>query len=371
MAKNEKPSVPEYQLPAWAEGLPSETLDIIRQSVGAQAATPPEFDIASQSLQGLLGTQLTPQTVGIPEDYATARQGFTGLAGYQPDQFAFPMDEIQQALAAQQAIQMEQYQKQIRPMLAQQGQLDSSYHTNLLGDYLQGQQAQTYGTTADLLTQQAQQNAQIQQWLPQFQSGVYGSLANLGTQQSGIDQYNAAMQNQFAQYNPQFQSQIAGQLAGLGGQRSALDQFNLQLPFQTTIPAFQQQYGQGLQEGGARTQQANLGYQADLQAYQQQQQQMQGLIGSGVGLGVGALTGGLSGAQGLFGTNPSGKDIGFGGGALLGLQGINPQSYGLSQSLGNMFGGGGGGLPQAPSSATGNLQFNPYKYKSMIGSQNY
>jgi len=363
MSSPEKPKAPEFQLPEWAKGLPEETINLIRQGIGQQATTPPEYDIASQSLQSLLGYNPTPQIVGIPEDYATARQGFTDLAGYQPDQFALPMDEIQQALAAQQAIQLEQYQKQIRPMLAQQGQLDSSYYTNLLGDYMKNQQAQTYGTTADLLTQQAQQNAQIQQWLPQFQSGVYGSLANLGTQQSGIDQYNAAIQNQFAQFTPQLQSQVAGQLAGIGGQRTALDQFNLQLPYQTYIPAMQNQYGQGLQQGNAMTNQANLGYQADMQQYQQQQQQMQGLINSGTSLALGAATGGLSGLAGLYGQNSSGQDIGFGGGALMGLQGITPQSYGLSQNLGglgSLFGGAGATQQQqTPSSSTGNVRYNP------------
>jgi len=365
MSSPKKPEAPEYQLPAWAEGLPTETLDLIRQGYGKQVSTPQEYDLASQALQGLLGHEPTPTTIGMPEDYATARQGFTELAGYQPDQFKLPMEEIQQALSAQQAIQMEQYQKQIRPMLAQQGQLDSTYYTNLIGDYMKGQQAQTYGTTADLLTQQAQQNAQTQQWLPQFQSGVYGSLANLGTQQSSIDQYNAGIQNQFAQFTPQLQSQVAGQLSGLGGQRTALDQFNLTVPYQTYIPALQQQYSQGLEEGGQRTAQANVGFQADLQEYQRQQAQRQQLIQSGVGLGMGALTGGLSGAAGLFGSQ-----VGAGGGALMGMQGINPQSYSMSQSLGNIFGGGGGGLPQTPSGSTGNFQFNPYKYKSIIGSQN-
>ncbi len=260
------PEAPQYQQPEWAAGIPEETLGLIRQGIGQQVAAPEEYGVASQALQGLLG--------------------------YQPEQFQLPVQEIQDALAAQQAIQMEQYQQQIRPLLAAQGQLDSSYHTNLMGDYLQGQQAQTYGTTADLLTQQAQQNQQIQQWLPQFQAG------------------------------------IAGQLAGVGGQQANLDLQNIQLPYQTTIPALQQQYGQGLDLGDRETQQANLQYQQQLDQYNQQQQQLQGLY-SGLGsLALTAGTGGIGalakGGSFLKGAGSALGGLSGGASALSGLGGQQP-----------------------------------------------
>lgn len=261
------PSAPQYQMPSWAAGLPEEQLALIRSQIGKQASIPGEFDIASQALQGLLGTQA--------------------------EQFQLPIQQIQDALAAQQGIQYQDYLKEIRPIMAAQGQLDSSGYTNRISDFLQGQQAQSYGTNADLLTQQALQNLQLQQWVPQFQSG------------------------------------IAGQLAGLGGQRSALDQFNLTLPFQTTIPALGNIYGQGLQFGDRNTQQANMQYQAQLQDYlqkQQQQSQMYQQLGQ---LGMAGLTGGLSGAAGLLG---GAKGMGsFGSGFLEGLMGTAPSTRFMTQ----------------------------------------
>lgn len=270
----EEPTAPAFTLPEWARGLPPETLELIRGQVGAQVAEPAEYGISSQALQQMLG--------------------------YQPEQFQFPMEEIQQAMAAQQALQMEQYQKQIRPTLAGMGQLDSTYYANLLSDFMKGQQAQTYGTTADLLTQQAQQNLQTQQWLPQFQAGV------------------------------------AGQLGGLGGQRAGLEQFNLQLPFQTTIPALQQMYGTGLQQAGQEFQAALVPYQQQLQSYQQQQQQQAALMQGLGSLSLMAATGGMSGAMGLI---PG--VTGFGGGAMMGLgQGLGMgspmgmyQQYGYSPQI--------------------------------------
>ncbi len=276
------PSVPAYQQPAWAGGLPEEQLALIRSQVGKQAPIPGEFDIASQALQRLLGTQA--------------------------EQFQLPIQQIQDALAAQQGIQYQDYLKEIRPIMAAQGQLDSSGYTNRISDFLQGQQAQSYGSTADLLTQQAMQNLQLQQWEPQFQAG------------------------------------IAEQLAGLGGQRSALDQFNLTLPFQTTIPAMGNVYGQGLQLGDRNTQQANMQYQADLQNYMQKEQQKAQMYQQLGQLGMAGLTGGLSGGFGLLGG--AGGMAGFGGGFMKGLQG----TAGMASLLNQFPGLGSGG--------TGNFRYN-------------
>lgn|SRR3990167_1403148 len=269
-----QPSAPAYQMPSWASELPEEQLALIRSQVGKQAGMPGEFDMASQALQGLLG--------------------------YTPEQFQFPMEQIQQALTAQQGLQQEDYLKQIRPILAQQGQLDSSYYTNLVSDFLKGQQAQTYGTTADLLTQQALKNLELQQYIPQLQLSA------------------------------------ASGLGGIGGQRSGIEQFNLQLPFQTTIPAFGNVYGQGLNLGDRNTQQANMQYQADLESYKQKEAQKQQLYQQLGQLGLAAATGGMSGGLGMLG---AGK--GFGGGALQGLMGTAGQSQLMNQFMGGGMGGGG------------------------------
>lgn len=231
------PAAPSYQLPSWASNLPPEILSYIRQGVGQQLAEPGEYGVASQTLQDLLG--------------------------YTPEQFQYPMEDIQKALAAQQALQLQQYQQQIRPMMAQQGQLDSSYYTNLLGNYLQGQQAQTYGTTADLLTNQAQQNYQLQQWLPQFKASVSQALQ------------------------------------GLGGSRSGINEFNMKYPYQTYIPAMSSLYGQGQQQG-------NMEYQSALNQYNQQMQNYQNSqdVWSNLLSGLGGIAGSIiSPSLGNLGTS--------------------------------------------------------------------
>src|SRR3990167_1213821 len=258
---DDKPEAPAFQLPSYAQGLPEEQLALIRARIGKTAGTPQEFDIASQALQGLLGTQAS--------------------------QFQFPREAIQQALDAQQAQELQRYQQQVNPLLAQRGQFDSSTRENLLTDFLGYQSTARLGTTADLLTQEAQQNLQLQQFIPQFQSG------------------------------------IAGQLAGLGGQRSALDQFNLTLPFQTTIPGLGNVYNQGLALGDRDIAQQNLQFQADLQDYQQKQAQQSQLFSQLGQLGAAGLTGGLSGLA------PGGA--GFFGGTLQGLQGTAGTAQLLSQ----------------------------------------
>jgi hypothetical protein len=309
----DKPEAPTYEIPAWAQGLPQETLGLIRQGIGQQVATPQEYGVASSTLQDLLKFQ--PQQLTEPTEYGDVSSKLQQLYGYQPEQFQLPISDIQQALQAQQALQLENYQKQIRPVLAQQGQLDSSYYTNLLGDYLKGQQAQTYGTTADLLTQQALQNAQIQQWLPQYQAGIAQQLQSLGGARSGIEQYNVGTQNAI----PQFQASLAQQLAGLGSQRAALDQFNLTLPYQTVIPALQQQYGTGLNQAGQEYNAALVPYQQQLNEYNQKQQQQADLYKTLGSAAAAAATGGASGAAGLYGSG-----VGGGQGALLGLTGFSP-----------------------------------------------
>ena len=273
----EPPTAPTFNIPSGTEGLLEQIRSLIEGQVGQQLQEPGEFGIASNQLQQLLGIQ--------------------------PEQFQFPTEEINRALQAQQALQFEEFQRQIRPLAAAQGQLESTGFTNQIGQFLQGQQAQSLGFNADLLTQQALQNLQLQQFIPQFQAGV------------------------------------SGQLVGLGGQRAGIDQFNLQLPFQTTIPAFQQLFGQGLGQAQGEFGAASQGFQAELQQQQRQEDFMNQLL-FGVGsLGFSTLGGGVAGQQGLLG-----PDVGFGQGALAGGFGFAPQL-----AFGNAFGGGGGG-------------FNPFQF---------
>ena len=258
--------------------------------------------MGNQYLQELLGyaRQGVGKTLAEPSEYGYVSDYLKNLMGYQPSQFQFPMEDIQKALSAQQGLQMQDYLQQIRPSLASQGQLDSTYYTNLLGKYLQGQQAQTYGTTADLLTQQALNNMQIQQWLPSFQSGV------------------------------------AGQLAGLGGQRAGINQYNLEYPYQTYIPALSGIFGQGMGLAGQQYQ-ANLvpyqyeiqRYEADRQAKKQQQQQLMQLLG---GAAMGAVTGGIGGFAGMYPSIAGGTMGSFGQGALQGLGGYSPSLANLGRS---------------------------------------
>src|SRR3990167_1471827 len=260
--ENNPPAPPQYELPSWAQGLPEEQLQYIRQfaqSGGLQM--PQEYGISSQALQNMLG--------------------------YQPQQFQFPMEAIQQALDAQQAQQLQQYQNQIRPVLAQQGQLDSTYYANLLDRYLQGQQTSRLGNTANLLTSQAQQNYDLSKWLPTFQSGV------------------------------------AGQLAGVGGQKANVNQLNLTTPFQTYIPAFQNVYNQGLQLGDREFGAKNTAWLQALDQYNQDQANQAAMIsslgqilGAGAGFAVGGPGGAVLGsslggtASTLFGGSGGGTDFG-------------------------------------------------------------
>lgn len=274
-----QPQAPRFQLPAAIQGLDQETVDLIRSQVGSQAGIPQELDIASQALQGLVGFQPSREP------------------------FQLPIQDIQAALQAQQDIQKQQFLQELRPVAAAQGQLESTGFTNQLANFLQGQQAQSLGTTADLLTQQALQDLAFQQQLQTF--------------------------------TPQFQAQTAGQLAGLGGQRSGIEQFNLQLPFQTTIPAFQNAQQIGLDQASREFSASLIPFQQQQQAFQQQQAQQSALLRGLGGLAVGAATGGLGFLPGI--------SAGFGSALAGGLGGA-----------GQLFGGGGGGFggfgqtPQIP-----------------------
>ena len=261
--EDEPPPPPKYELPDWAQGLPEEQLALIRKYIGS-------------SLQQ-------------PAAYGQAGDVYNRLLNYQPSQFQFPMAEIQKALEAQQGLQFEQYQKQIRPVLANQGQLDSTYYANLLDNYLKGQQAQTYGTTADLLTQQGLTNLDILKWLPSFQAGV------------------------------------AGQLQGLGSAQTGINQFNLGIPL-TGQSALSGVYGQGLQLGDRNKAAADQAWTQILKQYEADQAQQAALISSlGQILGAGAGT--------LFALPTGGLSVGAG--AMLGSS--------LGGSASTLFGGSGGG----------------------------
>jgi len=258
----ERPSYPGYDT-SKLQPLIDEYLGLARQGQGQQVGMPQEFDISSQYLQGLMQQQ--------------------------PSQYELPIDDINKALQAQQEIQMQDYMKQIRPTLARQGQLDSSYYTNLLGDYKQGQQSDYLTNYANLLTNQAQTNLQNQQWLTGQQAGA------------------------------------AGQLAGIGGQRAGVDLQNIQLPFQTTLPALQQGYGmqEGLQNNLFNQQLGAYGQEMDV--YNQNKQSYDQTRAMLWQAALGAATGGMGMIPGV-----TGGMMGAGTGALGGATG----------QLGSMAGGG-------------------------------
>lgn len=290
----ERPAYPGYDT-SQLQSLIDEYLNLVRGGVGKTLTEPSEYGLVSQRLQNLLGFQPSITQITTPQEYGIASQALQDILGLQPEEFQFPMADIQKALEAQQAVQLEDYLKQIRPVLAQQGQLDSSYYTNLLGDYIQRQQAQTYGTTADLLTQQALQNLQLQQYFPQLRSGVAGQLAGLGGQQADIQRLNAQLQYLL----PEYQSGILNQLQGVGGARAGIQEFNLQYPYSTYIPALAQGYNLQKALQDQSFQQALGAYGQEMGVYNQAKQsydQMRALLAS---VGIGALTGGTGWLPGL------------------------------------------------------------------------
>lgn len=285
------PAVPTYDqsFPSWAKDLPPEQIALLRQYASGQTTTPSAFGQA----QDIYGK----------------------LANYSPDQFKYPMEDIQKALQAQQDIQYQQYQKQINPILASQGQYDSSYRTNLNSDFLKGQQAQAYGQTANLLTNQASQNFDLSKMLPQWQGAAASGLTGLGAQQANVNNQNAQ--------RPLLASQGLGQV-----------------------------YQQGLSYGNNQYDSAMKQYQAALDQYNQQQEQQQGLYSS---LGMispigGAIYGGVSGggqglASSLSGTFDAAK--------------LAAQLYGSSASVPSFGGGSTGQGAINPNAFNSSSLYNP------------
>ena len=237
------------------------------------------------------------QSISTPAEWGQQGDVYTQLLNYTPEQFAYPMDDIQKALASQQALQLEDYQKQLRPMLAAQGQLDSTYYANLLGDYLQGQQSQSLSNTANLLTNQATQNYNLAQWLPQFKQSVAGSLGNLG-------------QN-----------------------RLSLEEQNLMLPMNTYIPGLANLYGMGQQTAAQQ-------YQDALAQWQFEEQQK-------------AQPATWTKVAAMF--DPGGSLMGnYGTKATQGTQNVIGAGTSIMGAIGSIMGakkgggGGGGGVQQQP-----------------------
>jgi len=297
----ERPAFPQFDPNQNLQPLIDEFLGLTRQGIGQQVGVPEELGVSSQFLQNLL-----QQT---------------------PEQFTLPVDQIQQALQAQQAIQKQDFLNQIRPTLAQQGQLESSAFTNLLSDFTQQQQADELTNLANLLTTQAQ-----------------GDIAN---RQAFLGQQLGA----------------TGQLSGLGSQLANIDLQNIQLPFQTVIPSLAQGFGlqQGLEQDlfrqalGAQQQEMDVFNQAE----QSRQQTMQ-LLGS---LALGAATGGLGGAFGLTGLT-AGQGALLGGlGQLGGTGGFTGSQFPTFGSFPQVGAGGtvrnlrGGGFGQGFTPFTGNQSF--------------
>lgn len=333
------PAPPQYELPAWAQGLPEEQLKYIRQYLGTQLQEPSEYGMASNTLQGLLNYSPQLSYLQMPSEYDTVGQGFGNLLNYQPSQFQFPMEEIQRALDAQQAMQLQQYQNQIRPVLAKQGQLDSSYYTNLLDKYLQGQQTSRLGNTANLLTQQATQNYDLSKWLPQLKTSALSGLSALGGARTGINQYNATLNNNLQTYLPQLRSSTATTLANLGGLRSGIQEYNLGIPLKGQS-AFGDVYGEGINLANNQYNVANNQWQQAMKQYENDQAQNAAKISSMGQLGGGALGALIAGALAI----PTG---GLSLAALPAILGAAGGGYSLGSSLGGtastLFGGSGGG----------------------------
>jgi len=113
-----------------------------------------------------------------PAEYGLASNKFQSLMGTDPT------EQIMAGLNAQQDIDRQKYEKYINPLMASQGQYDSTYRANMLGDYLAQQQSTALG-----------QRGQLAQWVPEFQAGLAGQLGNLGSQisSSGSDWYNKGL----------------------------------------------------------------------------------------------------------------------------------------------------------------------------------
>lgn len=163
---------------------------------------------------GLAGTP-PPQMpafpqVPVPQEYGVASQTFQELLG--GEQGAAIKQEQQAALSQLQALQYEDYLKQIRPLAADQGWLDSSYYTDLIGDFMRRQQ-----TVASM------EQSDLSQWLMGQRAGVAGQLGTLGGQMAGLSQYNLGGQyeQQMGQYGQEYSArenlkkQLAEQLYGL------------------------------------------------------------------------------------------------------------------------------------------------------------
>lgn len=355
---DEAPAIPQMMTPeqqiASSPRL-TEFDQMLRQYIGKSYGMPAEWTTATDVYSNLLN--YIPQLTQLqePAEYGQMAQGLQGLLDYTPERFAYPMADIQKALEAQQALQLEQYQKQIRPVLAGQGQLDSTYYANLLDQYLRGQQAQTYGTTADLLTQQALQNLQLSQWAPQFKSNILGQVGNLGQVRQGTQQYNVALQNALQEWIPYQRQNMAAALAGMGSQKLGLEQQNLMLPLSTYIPGLQNLYGMGTEESNRQYGAAMNAYNTALQEYEANKKG--GLFGGLTGAAGGAALG-LALAPFTGGSSLLLAGLGAGVGGAAGAMG--PQGTG-----GSLFSSGLGGLGATyPKDLTGltSTRYNPYQY---------
>lgn len=312
-----QPESPTWALPDWAQNLPPEILQYIREGVGQQLSIPAEWGTSSDILNRLLNYNPQLSTYAEPAEYNQVSQMLNQLYNTPISNFQYPMEDIQKALAAQQALQLEQYQKQINPILADQGQYDSSYATNLLSDYIRGQQAESLGYTANLLTNQALQNYNLQQWFPQFQSGVASQIGSLGQMRSAINQGNVNLQNVYAMdWLPNYLQSLSNQYQSLGGLKQGTQQYNLEYPYQTYIPALSGMYSQGVNTADQQYQSALNSWAQDLNQWQAEQARnaaIKQLFYTAAGAAIGGPIGGAGGAA--LGASLGGQLGSFGGGS--------------------------------------------------------
>jgi len=253
--------------------------------------TSPESTISNSSILTALQdlyNQYQNASVSTPSQWNTANDLYNQLANYQMSDYAYPVEDLTAAIKAQQAIASEDYIKSIKSNLASQGQLDSSYYTNLLSDYTQQQQSDYLNQYASILSANADRNYSAQQLLANLKSTAASGLSNLGSLYSNLDLTNLA------------------------------------LPLETYGAGLTSLYGLGTSESNRQYSAAMAQYEKDLQEYNDKQSSLGNMIGSlgtlggaavgtwllpGVGTALGSSLGGsLSSLAG--GTASSGSSLG-------------------------------------------------------------
>jgi len=253
-------------------------------------------------------------SVAAPSQWETATDLYNQLANYQMSDYAYPVEDLTAAIKAQQDLAQQDYLKSMKSTLGAQGQLDSSYFTNLLSDYTKEQQSDYLSQYANILSANADRNYSAQQLV------------------SGL------------------KSTAASGLSGLGSLYNNLDLTNLMLPLNTYGAGMTDLYGLGTSESNRQYSAAMQQYEKDLQEYNDEQANKGNMIGSlgtlagmaagtflfpGIGTALGGSLGGT--ASSLFGGSAaSGSSLGslLGGAGSTGTSDISSLLKYLNSSQG-------------------------------------